>query len=1234
MSTTTDDKSDRLNPSKTHADEAINKIASNNPDPTAKSDQIIAEGRDKAQGAMGLKGKETAAESGSIDSVPSGAETDFYKQSNNPSKKLGFIKGNISNSTKTGGLIALVVSILFIVMFGIFSSGPLKFLHFAEWLQGVHFSDQDTVSAQRIRNLVLYARVPKDGLDKLETTRLGYVATKHANTLEKRMLSNGLQTEYDKGKFKEISFDKSRISDESSLKDLRNIDNDAELKKELSKRLNVAESDIKGTKGKFTISGDSPKQSRKLISSAVRTTVTELPLGRAISFMQSRVLIKKANANFNPITRVKENLKLSAAEKFKDFYDKRRATFTGEDGPDITKKKLTEPDSNNNPEAREFNQATKDANEGLSDRTKLKGLGAKAGGAALAILGVMCATRDISSEVAKMNYGNKAGVAIQASGEVLGLGSKIQEGYDRNTNEALVGADVLGEYDKMYGNYAAAPSYQYQNGQQAGAPLFESEYPQFNPDSQNAIDQTDAFFKAVDGIDGVGVGIDAICGAFTFFGNITSGIASALTAGISEKVEAFFIGNFLQFLATEAEDPTKEEYWGTAIGGELANLGTRIQAAESFNTMGARPLNSAEAQILRENTIAYDTYNDERSFVSKLTDFHDYKSPLSRAYASMNTNIAQNGSAGILTYVSSSFGSLFSPKSAIAASDDEVRYYYGIPKTGFDPVKLAEGKYENPFENANWVANNLTMDSDAVRKFQECTKMVVNPDWSFEALPFPEGLVNYDGLPGYCYNDDDEGLYRLRILALDTGTMSSYACIYEEDQEACGEYLKAEDSWTSDNTGGVLTSVATFNVLGAQHTASDGKLDSWPSGAKRIVDAFDEIKQNGFEVVGLQELEEEQRAKLVELAGNEWGIHPKNPDYTNYRSDNSIIWQSSVYDLVDSGYQKGLKYLGNRPMDAPWVILKHKRSGQEIYVKNTHDPITDNNNNAAQWRYQNALDHREDALARISEGKKVILLGDFNSAEYLRVADDGLTRDQLTYCVLTKGEKTVNAYDAAKNKTGQCPTKSSAEFGIDHIYTSPDIGVQKWARINGLNIEQISDHPIVYSNIVIGSNADGNVNVNAEGWAWPLKGNISINSCFAQPLSKGPHPGLDFSASTGTQLYAVADGTVYGSPGGAWGILTIKHTTSNGDVVYSIYEHMSKITVSSGQRVTAGQPVGLSGNTAPPGGSSGPHLHFGITKDPGVYSYADMGKGKIYNPLVFLNDNQSYKQCSITPRIK
>ncbi len=144
-----------------------------------------------------------------------------------------------------------------------------------------------------------------------------------------------------------------------------------------------------------------------------------------------------------------------------------------------------------------------------------------------------------------------------------------------------------------------------------------------------------------------------------------------------------------------------------------------------------------------------------------------------------------------------------------------------------------------------------------------------------------------------------------------------------------------------------------------------------------------------------------------------------------------------------------------------------------------------------------------------------------------------------------------------------------------------------------------------------------------QGWVWPLNGTITINSCFAQPLSKGLHPGLDLRARTPLPVIAIADGTVYGNVGGNFGIIKIKHS----DALYSVYEHLSSISVTPGQSVKKGDVIGKTGSV----GATAPHLHFGITTDPNVFEYSQMGLGKILNPLTYVNGGKDYMQCSAQP---
>ena len=94
------------------------------------------------------------------------------------------------------------------------------------------------------------------------------------------------------------------------------------------------------------------------------------------------------------------------------------------------------------------------------------------------------------------------------------------------------------------------------------------------------------------------------------------------------------------------------------------------------------------------------------------------------------------------------------------------------------------------------------------------------------------------------------------------------------------------------------------------------------------------------------------------------------------------------------------------------------------------------------------------------------------------------------------------------------------------------------------------------------------------------------------------HQGTDFGLKQGSNIYAADDGKVYcaANSGGYGNLVKIDH----GNGMQTYYAHCSKILVSEGQEVKAGEVIALVGST---GNSTGPHLHFevivnGIRVDP------------------------------------
>ena len=116
----------------------------------------------------------------------------------------------------------------------------------------------------------------------------------------------------------------------------------------------------------------------------------------------------------------------------------------------------------------------------------------------------------------------------------------------------------------------------------------------------------------------------------------------------------------------------------------------------------------------------------------------------------------------------------------------------------------------------------------------------------------------------------------------------------------------------------------------------------------------------------------------------------------------------------------------------------------------------------------------------------------------------------------------------------------------------------------------------------------------SSGWIKPLK-SYSLTSPFGMrlhPIKKKwlMHEGIDMSAPQGTPIYAAKSGKVTTTSyqaGGAGYYVSINH----GDGFSSIYMHMTHYIVKPGNYVNAGQVIGYVGST---GGSTGPHLHFGI----------------------------------------
>lgn len=114
----------------------------------------------------------------------------------------------------------------------------------------------------------------------------------------------------------------------------------------------------------------------------------------------------------------------------------------------------------------------------------------------------------------------------------------------------------------------------------------------------------------------------------------------------------------------------------------------------------------------------------------------------------------------------------------------------------------------------------------------------------------------------------------------------------------------------------------------------------------------------------------------------------------------------------------------------------------------------------------------------------------------------------------------------------------------------------------------------------------------------PLKGVVS------QDFDPGLHPYIDITAPAGSVVKATLDGTVIfaGWSDDSGHTIQIQH---DGDIV-SIYKHNEKLLKKAGDKVTAGSPIALVGNSGEL--TTGDHLHFELWH-----------KGEAVDPTRYIN---------------
>ena len=209
----------------------------------------------------------------------------------------------------------------------------------------------------------------------------------------------------------------------------------------------------------------------------------------------------------------------------------------------------------------------------------------------------------------------------------------------------------------------------------------------------------------------------------------------------------------------------------------------------------------------------------------------------------------------------------------------------------------------------------------------------------------------------------------------------------------------------------------------------------------------------------------------------------------------------------------------------------------------------------------------------------------------LKYLEEEKRREEEATKILKAQEEKKEQENLEKKKAEE--TKKQIELNQDEVETSTssDQPLNDSTDIQSSNSDFTEESTI--KEPIVSSETEEQPKVNKSGWGAPLS-TLFLTSSYGSRsdptgFSGSFHDGIDLGGTSSTPILSSRAGTVVQSSfdGSAGNYAIIDH----GDGYFSYYLHMSVISTSVGQTVSAGQTIGTMGTT---GNSTGVHLHFGV----------------------------------------
>ncbi len=739
----------------------------------------------------------------------------------------------INRKTAIGGGIA---GLLLGGGFGVLTlvSGPAQVIHFAQFLDNIHFSRNRDSSESRIGRMFEYFRTQNDPSKR----NVGYTMEKITDRYMKGLVRDGITMDFtnpDGSKNRQLQ---KLVMDPSTDAGKRQIDT---LRKQGFEVGNDGVLDLRGN-------GASARRRRNALKIAVESEGKS----KISSAIQKRLLIHRAGVDFHPY----RNVKRRAGERLVDWRTDRKKERAekhrngsenplGDTGVEGDTDEVTDPETGEtteveNPSNNELaNQASPGLEEGKTaglDPPKRLDFAKKlvrGGGYAAAAIGVLCAVKDLGNNIEGYRHQYVNLVLMRQAFSIVSAASQIQAGRDINMEE--VGVTASDFYDEETGTSVWS----------APAVLAAQDKP-FSETNDVTVKPTSGkdkpeLFDIVDNIPvlatacAVQSGIGSLLKKVPLVGNIIELQENVVTWGIDgllspfgltmdelmDKVVAALAGDVVDVFAT-----------GAQLGGN-SMIGALLAANDAAIAVGGTLLDAVSVREL-DSKIAMEQRQEfqSRSLSDRMFDIYDPSSFVGKAimqstsFASLGSMMSSLASmpTNIFSLFGNGFSSLLSPVSAAGTYD----YNYGVGVYGFSTAELENPAYADPYENEDWIKEargGITLE-ELNEKYGKCFATTVNPTsgkLDTKETPTYETVTGDD-----CTRDrGTEAFDRYRFYLLDAATAKSLACYEGTDEAACDEMgIGSSSSGTTNEGGGGTFGGPTYPCEGQQRAVVKGGFDS------------------------------------------------------------------------------------------------------------------------------------------------------------------------------------------------------------------------------------------------------------------------------------------------------------------------------------------------------------------------------------------------------------------------